>query len=119
MRIDKYLWCVRVYKTRKLATEACKKGRVKLNGVEVKPGKEVAIEDLIEVRKSPILYKYRVKDIPKSRVGAKLVDSLIQNLTPEEQILKLQDIQRVNREGKTRGRPTKRERRNLDRFKGD
>lgn len=119
MRIDKYLWCVRLYKTRRQASEACRKGKVKLNGVESKPGKEVVIDDYIEIRKSPILYKYRVKDIPKSRVGAKLVESLILNLTPEEQILKLKDIQRVNREGKTRSRPTKKERRNLDRFKGE
>ena len=117
MRIDKYLWCVRIFKTRSLAAAFCRKGKVKVNGAEAKPGKEVTTNDRIEVRKTPIVYQYRVVDIPKSRVGAKLVEDFLIDLTPEEQLAILRDIQKVNREGKTKGRPTKRERRNLDKFK--
>ena len=74
MRIDKFLWCVRYYKTRSLATTACKKGHIKVNNDTVKPSREVYPQDIIEVRKNQINYKLVVNDIPDNRVGAKLVD---------------------------------------------
>ena len=74
MRIDKYLWCIRVFKTRSVASEACKKGHVKIDGTNGKPSKEVYGNELISVRKNQINYKIKVLDTPKSRIGAKLVD---------------------------------------------
>ena len=74
MRIDKYLWCVRYYKTRSLATTACKKGHVKINNTVVKPSRDVYPQDIVQLRKNQINYKLRVNDIPPNRVGAKLVD---------------------------------------------
>jgi len=84
MRIDKYLWCTRYFKTRNLATEACKKKHVKINGVNVKPAKEVFGGEKIKVRKNQIDYELVVLDVPKNRVGAKLVDLYRKDITPEE-----------------------------------
>ena len=85
MRIDKYLWCVRYYKTRTMATTACKKGHVRVNQDIVKPSREVYAQDIIELRKDQINYKLTVNDIPESRVGAKLVDIYRTDTTPKEQ----------------------------------
>ena len=74
MRIDKYLWCIRVYKTRNIATEACKKGHIKINGEVAKASKEVFVQDKLTIRKDQINYEIVVNDIPESRVGAKLVN---------------------------------------------
>ncbi|MDP5230538.1 MAG: S4 domain-containing protein, partial [Cellulophaga sp.] len=74
MRIDKYLWCVRYFKTRNMGTEACKKGHIKLNGIAAKPSKEVMPQDKIIVRKNQINYQLTVLDVPPNRVSAKLVD---------------------------------------------
>ncbi len=119
-RIDKWLWMVRIYKTRSLATEECKKGRVKINESEVKPSKEIRIGNSISVRKPPITYTYIVKGIPKNRVGAKLVTDFLDNTTPEEELLKLEPgflaFQGARKRGA--GRPTKKERRSLDEIRG-
>ena len=85
MRIDKYLWCVRYYKTRTIATTACKKGQVRINHEIVKPSREVFPLDIIELRKNQINYKIKVNDIPESRIGAKLVDLYRTDITPKEQ----------------------------------
>ena len=84
MRIDKYLWCVRYFKTRNIATTACKKGHVKVNGNVVKPSREVYPMDTIEVRKNQINYQLTILDIPPNRVGAKLVDIYRTDTTPKE-----------------------------------
>lgn len=115
-RIDKWLWTVRVFKTRTLAAEACKKGRVKINDIEVKPSKEVKIGDIVSVRKPPINYSYTVKGVPKNRIGAKLLIDYIENTTPEDELQKLEPgflaFQGYRQRGL--GRPTKKERRLLD-----
>jgi len=116
MRIDKYLWSVRYYKTRNIATTACKKGQVKVNGVQVKPAREVYPTDIITIRKNQINYQLTVLDIPLSRVGAKLVDVYRKDTTPKEafehdELLKhAKDYYRK----KGMGRPTKKDRRDID-----
>ncbi len=84
MRIDKYLWCTRYYKTRSIATEACKKGHIKLNGTNVKPSKDVFTGEKISIRKNQINYEMLVIDVPANRVGAKLVDLYRKDVTPKE-----------------------------------
>ncbi|MFN2261413.1 MAG: RNA-binding S4 domain-containing protein [Psychroflexus sp.] len=119
MRVDKFLWHVRYYKTRSIATNACKKGHVKINGDSVKASREVFPTDKIEIRKNQINYKIEILDIPKSRVGAKLVNIYINDITPKENLEKLellkysQDYYRK----KGTGRPTKKDRRELDDLK--
>jgi len=119
-RIDKWLWMVRIYKTRSLATEECKKGRVKINESEVKASKEIRIGNTISVRKPPITFTYVVKGIPKNRVGAKLVRDFLEDTTPQEELLKLEPgflaFQGSRKRGA--GRPTKKERRSLDEIRG-
>ena len=115
VRIDKYLWAVRIYKTRTLATEACKKGRVSVDDMPAKPSRTVTAGDVIEVKKVPVLYSYRILDPIEKRVGAKIVDQFVENITPEEELhkLEMQDDFFVKRD-RGAGRPTKRERRLLD-----
>jgi len=115
VRIDKYLWAVRVYKTRTLASEACKKGKVSVDDMPAKPSRTVTTGDVIEVKKMPVLYSYRVKDPIEKRVGAKVVDQFVENITPPEELQKLemQDDFFIKRD-RGAGRPTKKERRLLD-----
>ncbi|ULC58682.1 RNA-binding S4 domain-containing protein [Flaviramulus sp. BrNp1-15] len=118
MRIDKYLWCVRYYKTRSIATTACKKGQVKVNGDVVKPSREVYAQDVIELRKDQINYKLTVNDIPVSRVGAKLVDIYRTDITPKEQF-EARELLKYSKDyyrKKGTGRPTKKDRRDIDDF---
>jgi ribosome-associated heat shock protein Hsp15 len=116
MRIDKYLWTVRYYKTRNLATEACKKGQVSSNNVKVKASKEVFIGDYIIVRKNQINYEFEVLDIPKNRVGAKLVDLYRMDKTPKEafETNELLKFAKSYYRKKGVGRPTKKDRRDID-----
>lgn len=116
MRIDKYLWCVRYYKTRSLATEACRKGHIKLNGDNVKASKIVFVGEKLIVRKNQINYEIQVIDTPSNRVGAKLVDLYRIDLTPKEEFEKL-DLLKYSKDyyrKKGVGRPTKKDRRDLD-----
>lgn len=116
MRIDKYLWCIRFYKTRNIATEACKKGHIKINGSAIKPSKSVFNGENITVRKNQINYQLQVLDIPPGRVGAKLVDLYRKDLTPSEEFDKL-DLLKYSKDyyrKKGTGRPTKKDRRDLD-----
>ncbi len=118
MRIDKYLWCVRYYKTRTLATTACKKGHIRVNQEIVKPSREVYAQDTIELRKDQINYKIVVNDIPESRVGAKLVDIYRTDITPKEQF-DAQELLKYSKDyyrKKGVGRPTKKDRRDIDGF---
>ncbi len=120
MRIDKFLWCVRLHKTRSLATEACQKGRVKLNEREAKPAIEVKVGDRLAVRQPPIWRVFTVKAIPASRMGAKLVPDHLEDITPWEDLEKQEMARRVQAEGRGpgEGRPTKRDRRDIERFRG-
>ena len=115
-RIDKFLWAVRVFKTRSLATEACNKGRIIIEGIQVKPSRVVKVGDVILVRKLPVIYTYRVISLPDSRVSAQRVPGLITDMTSAEEIskLKVRDTIFYTRE-KGSGRPTKKERRTIDR----
>jgi len=115
VRIDKYLWAVRLYKTRTLATEACKKGKVSVDDMPAKPSRTISAGDVIEVKKMPVVYSYRVKDPIEKRVGAKIVDQYVEDVTPQEELQKLdlQDDFYIKRD-RGAGRPTKKERRLLD-----
>jgi ribosome-associated heat shock protein Hsp15 len=115
VRIDKYLWAVRLYKTRTLATEACRKGKVNVDDMPAKPSRMVSAGDVIEVRKMPVTYSYRVLEPIEKRVGAKIADTYVEDITPEEELhkLEMQDDFFVKRDKGT-GRPTKKDRRLLD-----
>lgn len=121
MRVDKYLWCVRYFKTRSIATQACKKGAVRVNGDVVKPARDVYPGDIVGVRKNQINYKLEVLDVPENRLGAKLVDMYRKDITPKEafentELLKFaKDYYRK----KGVGRPTKKDRRDLEDFTED
>ncbi|MPS75113.1 MAG: RNA-binding S4 domain-containing protein [Chryseobacterium sp.] len=116
MRIDKFLWSVRFYKTRTIAAEEIKKNRVSIGENAVKSSKEVKAGDVIKVRKNQIDYKIKVIDIPKSRVGAKLVDQYVVDMTEKEQyeILKMRKSSQDYYRQKGIGRPTKKDRRDMD-----
>ena len=118
MRVDKYLWCIRYYKTRTLATTACKKGHVRVNDDVVKPSRDVFPQDIIILRKDQINYRLKVNDIPESRVGAKLVDLYRTDTTPKEQF-EAQELLKYSKDyyrKKGVGRPTKKDRRDIDDF---
>ncbi|TYP98863.1 heat shock protein Hsp15 [Tenacibaculum adriaticum] len=116
MRIDKYLWCVRLFKTRSIATEACKKGHIKIDGSNLKPSKEIFGNEEITIRKNQINYKIKVLDIPLNRVGAKLVDLYRKDLTPKEEFEKTELLKFAKDyyRKKGTGRPTKKDRRDID-----
>lgn len=119
MRIDKYLWAIRIYKTRSLSSSQVKEGKVSLNGDKVKPSREVKVDDIIDLRKGAVYFKYKITDLPKSRLGAKLVPDYMEDLTSPEELEKLEIIrmQKVERPYKT-GRPTKQDRRDWEKFFG-
>ncbi len=115
-RLDKYLWSVRIFKTRSDAADACKSGRVKVNSTDAKSSREIKEGDLIDVRKVNVNFKYRVIQLLENRISAKLVPEYIENLTPKEEQDKLNAPKEsffIYRERGT-GRPTKKERRDLD-----
>lgn len=119
IRIDKWLWAVRVFKTRTIATEACKKGRVTMdNGTVVKPSRTIKVGDVINVRKSPVTYSFRVLALTENRLGAKLVPEYMENITPQSQLdlLEIVKISGFIDRRKGLGRPTKREGRELAKF---
>ncbi|MCA1756801.1 MAG: RNA-binding S4 domain-containing protein [Bacteroidales bacterium] len=119
IRYDKYLWTVRLFKTRSMASDACRNGRVQIDGLNIKPSRTAVIEDIFTLRRQPALLNFRVKELPPSRVGAKLVSQYLEDLTPEEEREKL-NIKLSDKTGlrpRGTGRPTKRERRDLDRLR--
>ncbi|NRR93410.1 RNA-binding S4 domain-containing protein [Winogradskyella undariae] len=121
MRIDKYLWCVRYYKTRSIATKACKKGQIKVNGAAVKPSREVFPTDKIELRKDQVIYQLTVNDLPPNRVGAKLVDLYRVDTTPKS-AFEAQELLKYSKDyyrKKGTGRPTKKDRRDIDDYRDD
>ena len=118
MRIDKYLWCVRYYKTRTIATQACKKGAVKISEKSVKPSRDVYPGDTIEVRINQINYRLQVLDLPLNRVGAKLVGIYRNDITPKEAFEKTELLKYAKDyyRKKGTGRPSKKDRRDLEDF---
>lgn len=121
VRIDKWLWAVRVFKTRSIATDAVKKGRVSVNDVLVKPSRTVKPGDIVKVRKPPVTYSFRVLQCVQNRLGAKLVADYMENITPQSE-LDLLDVVRISGfidRRKGLGRPTKREGRELASFTSD
>jgi ribosome-associated heat shock protein Hsp15 len=121
MRIDKYLWCIRVFKTRTIATTACKKGQIKIENKNIKPSKEVFGDELILVRKNQINYQIKVLDLPESRVGAKLVDLYRKDITSKEEFEK-NELLKYSKDyyrKKGAGRPTKKDRRDIEGYQED
>lgn len=117
-RLDKWLWAVRIFKTRTLAADACKNGRVAINGTNSKPSRTVKVGDEVSVRKPPVTYTFKVLQAIEKRVGAKLLPDIIENITPPEQfeILEMSRISGFVNRAKGTGRPTKKDRRALEDF---
>jgi len=118
VRIDKWMWATRIFKTRTIALEACKKNRVMVNDIQAKPSRMIRVGDIVQIRKPPVTYSFKVLDITTNRIGAKLVPQYLENITPPEQyeILELQKISGFVDRIRGAGRPTKKERRELDDF---
>jgi len=121
IRIDKFLWSVRIFKTRSIASEACRRGRILINNIQVKPSRFVNKEEIVTVKKLPVIFTYRVILPVGNRVSPKLISDYIEDLTPENEKIKLYTRHPLlsNHREKGTGRPTKKERRNLDRFTED
>ena len=118
VRVDKYLFAMRIYKTRSIAADACKNGRIKMNGIELKPSRNFHVGDVFSVRKGPITYTYRVLQLCEHRLGAKLVPDYMRDETPKEQLELLELARMAGNGGRDRetGRPTKKDRREIESF---
>ena len=116
VRIDKWLWAVRIFKTRSIATDAIKMGRVTISGQKVKPSRNVKVGDVIDVKKPPITYSFKVLALAENRMGAKLVPGFMENVTRKEQLdlLEMNRISGFRDRAKGLGRPTKKDRRDID-----
>lgn len=116
--MDKWLWAARIFKTRSIAAAACKKGQVTLRGAQLKPSRTIKEGDVIEVRKPPVTYSFRVKQTIEKRVGAKLLPDVLENVTPPEQyeLLEMNRISGFVDRARGTGRPTKKDRRELEEF---
>ena len=121
VRIDKWLWAVRVFKTRTVASEACKKGRILIGNNSVKPSRMVRIGEVVQVKKPPITYSFKVLAISQKRMGAKLVPEFMENVTPAEEyeVLEMNKLSGFIDRQRGSGRPTKKERRDLEDFTGN
>lgn len=117
-RIDKWMWAVRIFKTRTIAAEACKKGRISINGAYVKAARMIKPGDIIQVRKPPIVYSFKVLQPIEKRVGAKLVPEMMENVTTPDQLelLEMSHVSGFVNRAKGTGRPTKKDRRSLEGF---
>jgi ribosome-associated heat shock protein Hsp15 len=118
IRIDKFLWAVRLFKTRSIASDECRKGRILINNIQVKPSRIVVKNEIIVVKRPPVIYTFRVLMPVENRVSAKLVETLIEDLTPPEEVAKL-DLSKASGtvyRDKGSGRPTKKERRVIDKL---
>ena len=120
-RIDKYLFAMRIYKTSSIAADACKNGRVKMNGTELKPSRTFHVGDVFTVRKGPVTYTYKVLALSANRLGAKLVPEYLQDITTPDQLEVLQLARLAAQSGRDRGtgRPTKKDRRDIETFISD
>lgn len=121
VRIDKFLWAMRIYKTRSIATDACKNGRITMNGVQLKPSRTFHVGDTFSVRKGPITYTYRILQLCQNRLGAKMVPEYIRDITAPEQLELLELARLAGQSGRDRGtgRPTKKDRREIETFMSD
>ncbi|MGQ1908581.1 RNA-binding S4 domain-containing protein [Marinifilum sp. RC60d5] len=119
VRVDKWMWAVRIFKTRSMAAEACKKGKVSMNGLTIKPSREIRIDDKIDIRFPPIIRSYRVKAISGKRMSAKLAVDFMEDITAQDQLDLLNATKSYGFEHRQRGagRPTKLERRLIDKLK--
>ena len=117
-RIDKWMWAARIFKTRTIAAEACKKGRISVNGSQVKPARMIKPGDVVQVRKPPVTYSFKVLQAIEKRVGAKLVPEIMENVTTPDQyeLLEMSRIRGFVDRARVTGCPTKKERRDLDEF---
>ena len=117
-RVDKWLWAARIFKTRSMAAAACKKGQVSMNGAQLKPSRTVKVGDSVSVRKPPVTYSFKIKQAIEKRVGAKLIPEILENVTAPEQyeLLEMNRISGFVNRAKGTGRPTKKERRDLEEF---
>ena len=117
-RIDKWLWAARIFKTRSIASDACKNGRVTIGGVSMKPSRTIKVGDVINVKKPPITYSFKVLKTIEQRVGAKLLPDIYENVTDPKQyeLLEMSRISGFVDRARGTGRPTKKERRALDAF---
>lgn len=118
IRIDKWLWAVRLFKTRSLASDFCKKGKILINGIAAKPSRLIKIGDILVVKKTPVNYTYKVKGLIGKRVGATIAIQHVEDLTPEKELQKLKKAQESASLSRDRGlgRPTKKDRRDLDKY---
>ncbi len=120
VRIDKWMWATRIFKTRTIATEACKKNRIVINGVNVKASRMIKVGDIIQVRKPPVTYSFKVLALTERRMGAKLVSEYLENVTTPDQyeLLEMNRISGFVDRSKGMGRPTKKDRRDMQEFTG-
>ena len=118
IRVDKWLWAVRIFKTRNQATEACKKGRILIREQPVKPSRVLRINDIIQVKRPPVIYSYKVTGLLAKRLSARLVQDYIEDITPKQELekLKVRETFFISRD-KGSGRPTKKERRTMDKLR--
>lgn len=121
VRVDKYLWAMRIYKTRSIAADACKNGRISMNGVQLKPSRTFKAGDVFNVRKGPVTYTYRVLQLTENRLGAKLVPEYMRDETSPQQleILELARMAGIGGRDRGTGRPTKKDRREIEIFMSD
>lgn len=121
VRIDKWLWAVRLFKTRSIAIEACKKGRISIKGVTIKPSRMIKIGDVIDVKRPPITYSFEVLNLTENRMGAKLVPDFMKDVTSPSQleILEMSKVSGFVDRARGTGRPTKKDRRDLEQFAED
>lgn len=115
LRVDKWLWAVRIFKTRSMAAEACRKGKILVNDTEVKPSRILKVGEIVSVKRMPVVYKYRVKGLLCRRQSAKNIVDFIEDVTPQEELIKLeQNLSVFVHREKGAGRPTKKDRRDID-----
>lgn len=117
-RVDKWLWAARIFKTRTIAAAACKKGQVSMHGAQLKPSRTIKVGDIIDVRKPPITYSFKVLQAIEKRVGAKLIPEILENVTTPDQfeLLEMSRISGFVNRAKGTGRPTKKDRRSMEEF---
>lgn len=120
-RVDKWLWAARIFKTRTIASAACKKGQISMRGTQLKPSRTIKVGDVIEVRKPPITYSFKILQAIERRVGARLIPEILEDVTPPQQyeLLEMSKISGFVNRAKGTGRPTKKDRRSLDEFTQD
>ncbi|MCK5823059.1 MAG: RNA-binding S4 domain-containing protein [Bacteroidales bacterium] len=118
-RIDKWLWAVRIFKTRSIASEACKKGHVLIDGIAVKSSRLIKIDEIVNVKFNPIVKTYKVKQLLSKRLSAKLVVDYVEDVTPEAEInkLKIMSYSSLGNRDKGLGRPTKKDRRTIEKYR--